>query len=109
MAYANKDPAQSHHRVRLMRLARLATPLALANAALTGLILLSPIGIGSGLGMIGYSIYRLLAFALVQSPIAIVGIVLSFLSMARKRPWAFGLSAHMVVLTASFFFYFAQS
>ena len=49
--------------------------LALANAAVTTLILVTPIGTGDGRGMIGYSIYRMLIMICPQSIIAIAGII----------------------------------
>ena len=83
--------------------------LALANAAITALILFTPIGIGDGRGMIGYSIYRMLIMICPKSIIAAAGIIAAFRAMTKKRSWIPGLVLNVLVMIATFFLYFAQS
>jgi hypothetical protein len=83
--------------------------LALANAAITTLILASPIGIGDGNGMIGYSVYRMLIMICPQSILAIAGIIAAFRAMTKQQSWIPGLALNALVMVAAFFLYFAQS
>jgi hypothetical protein len=83
--------------------------LGLTNAAVTAVILASPIGIGDGRGMIGYSIYRMLIMVCPQSIIAIAGVIAAFRAMTKKRSWVPGLILNALVVVATFFLYFAQS
>lgn len=94
---------------RPSRAGRTALILAGVNAALTAAVLASPIGIGPGSGMIGYSIYRLLIIICPQSFVAIAGIIAAFRAMTRKQSWIPGLVLNLVVMAATFFLYFAQA
>ena len=89
--------------------ARSVFPLAVASGAITLLVLVSPVGIGSGSGVIGYSIYRLLIFALVQFPLAALGVAGSVVAWYFGRPSWGGLVLHLLIITSTFFFYFAQA
>ena len=89
--------------------ARSVFPLAFASVVITLLVLVSPVGIGSGSDMIGYSIYRLLVFVLVQFPLAVLGIAGSVVAWYGGRPSWSGLVFHLLIITSTFFFYFAQA
>jgi hypothetical protein len=83
--------------------------LALANAAVTALILFTPIGIGDGGGVIGYSVYRMLIMLCPQSIIAIAGLKSALRAKTKKRSWIPGLILNALVMIATFFLYFARS
>jgi len=91
------------------RAGRVSIYLALSNAAVTALILATPIGIGDGGGMIGNSIYRMLIMICPQSIIAIAGIIAAFRAMTKQQSWVSGLILNALVMVATFFLYFAQS
>ena len=90
-------------------LAALILPLAFVNAILTFLVLVSPIGTSAGSGFIGNSIYRLLVYVLLQTPIAIFGIAGSVVSVFAGRVLWVSLVLHAAVFIATFFVYFYQS
>ena len=83
--------------------------LAIANAVVTAGVLATPIGIGSGSGVLGYSVYRMLILICPQSIIALAGFVLAFVAMSKQRSWIPGLILNVLVMIATFFLYFAQS
>jgi len=86
----------------------LGYPLALASMVLTVLVVLSPIGIGSGSSVIGYSVYRLLIFVLIQLPVALLGIGGVIASLSSDRfSWGV-LALHLGAIIAAFFLYFSQ-
>jgi len=82
--------------------------LAIANAGITALILASPIGIGDGNAMIGYSVWRMLILICPQSIIAIAGVIAAFRAMTKNRSWIPGLILNFLVIGATFFLYFMQ-
>lgn len=88
---------------------RLSLSLALANAVLTALVLVSPFGIGDGSGMIGHSIARMLVMVLIQAPIAIGGIIASIACFRHDLRWLSGLVLNIIVVSGAFFLYFAQA
>ena len=83
--------------------------LAIANAVVTAGVLATPMGIGNGSGVIGYSVYRMLIMICPQFIIAIAGVSAAFLAMTRQRSWIPGLILNALVMIATFFLYFAQS
>lgn len=82
--------------------------LALANAAITAIVLATPIGIGDGGGMIGNSIWRMLILVCPQSIVAIAGIIAAFRAMTKNRSWTPGLILNFLVMGATLLLYFAQ-
>jgi hypothetical protein len=90
------------------KLHSLAMFFAFGNMAFTVLVLFSPFGIGSGSGVIGYSIVRLLVMVFVQVPVTISGIVLSGLSWKYGFQWVPALIGHILVIVFTFFLYFDQ-
>jgi hypothetical protein len=82
--------------------------LAIANALVTAGVLASPIGIGDGSNMIGYSVIRMLIMICPQSIMAIAGIIAAFRAMTKQQRWIPGLTLNTLVMIATFFLYFAQ-
>lgn len=83
--------------------------LAIANVLITAGILASPIGIGDGNNMIGFSVIRMLVMVCPQSIIAIAGVIAAFRAMTKQQNWIPGLILNVLVMIATFFLYFAQS
>ena len=89
---------------------RWAVILAFANAGITLLVLMSPIGVGEGSGFIGHSIVRLLVMLLLQAPIAFGGAVAAFRARMKGQNWLPALIVNVVIVpVATLFLYFAQS
>lgn len=103
------DRQTTHERDIRILIANLVLPLALASGAVTFLVLVSPIGLGSGSGVIGYSVYRLAIFALIQFPLAALGITGSVIAWLAGRPRWGALILHLLVIVSTFFFYFSQA
>jgi hypothetical protein len=97
-----KDP-------RIKKTNRKAIYLAVGNAAIALIVLLSPVGVGEGSGVIGYSVVRLLVFVFLQAPIAIAGIVKSYRGRRRGNNWRLGLIANVIVVFGTLMLYFYQS
>ena len=89
---------------------RWAVILAVVNATITLLVLMSPIGVGEGSDLIGNSGIRLLVMILLQAPIAVGGTVAAFRARLKGQNWLPALIANVLVIPlATLFLYFAQS
>ncbi len=79
------------------------------NIAITLTVMISPIGVGEGSGMIGDSIVRLIVLCVAQVPIALAAMAASFYCLAQRHPWLGSLFFNLVVSAATVYLYFAQN
>lgn len=100
---------ETNYRLKEPNYRAISLYLALANAVITALVLVSPFGVGDGSGMIGYSIARMLVMVIIQAPIAIGGVIASIACWRHKLKWLSGLFLNIIVFTSALFLYFAQS
>ena len=82
--------------------------IAIGNALIVCLVLVSPIGVDNGAGVISNSVFRLAILVVVQVPLMVLGMLFALMSQRRGGRWGAGVFLNAIVGAGTVAFYFAE-